>query len=159
MLKDYELNGADEFVIGNVLNGADSIDRIMMVTYLSQFENPRGKLAKKPIFEPDFRIGCVPYSRELGEVINDIIGRGFLIQFPYEEIYKEKTGEIKGGSLQASTSVNTIWLETNLGALKGNERLYDLYERNLKNLERYSNPDIRKAITKMLDKDKRFKRK
>lgn len=167
MAKDYGLkDGADEirnrvFVVGNVLNGADSVDRLMMATYLSQFEEPEGKLAKKPIFKPDFWIGYVPYSRELGKIINKNIKNGYLRQFPYETT-REKREREKGGrerkEVSLETSLDKIWMETNRGILERNRRLNEVYQRNWAILERYpSNPDMREAITKLLVKDKNLK--
>jgi len=74
--KDYDLR--DAFLIGTVHAGADTVSKLMAVTYLSQFEDLGSEFITRPPYRPDFHIGYIPYSNELITVVNDVHRRGHI---------------------------------------------------------------------------------
>ncbi len=71
---NYELRHA--FIKGVVFSGASSLDRLMGVVYLAQFEDLRGEFAQRPILKPDFQVLDIPWSRELLGWVNKIYHGG-----------------------------------------------------------------------------------
>jgi len=119
--QDPEYHLRDQFVEATILAGADSIQKLMAVTYLSQFENLEREFAIKPIFTPDFQVGIIPYSSELLERYNqnsdafDKVGAGLELKV----------------TQQSNTQANLDQF------IKKGAQLSRLYKQNKKNLERF----------------------
>ncbi len=115
----------DWFIKGTVNAGADSVDKLMAVTYLSQFENLNGEFATNPVFPPDFRIGKVPYSSALLEMYNYMSDRGFFLNSHGTQIIPVITDEYQ--------------MKINLDDLvERGAQLSRLYQANKKNLEKFA---------------------
>jgi hypothetical protein len=117
----------DWFVQATVLAGASSVQKVMAVTYLSQFEDLNREFATRPIFAPDFQVGVVPYSSALLELYNDVVSRMAL----------DARGD--GQDLRVSTETNT---QANIDDLvQRGAQLSRLYQENKRNLERFQEDD------------------
>lgn len=79
------------FVIGAIYRGADSFDKIMTATYLSQREDPSLEFIQNPIFPPDYHHGFIPYNNVLREAVNNSIVKGAIEQ--YVDDYELKIAE------------------------------------------------------------------
>lgn len=66
------------FALGAVHEGADSFDKIMTATYLSQFKDPFKEFMMNPVFPFDYQQGIIPYSTTLRKAINRTVDVGLL---------------------------------------------------------------------------------
>ena len=139
--KDPEHNLRDWYVMATVLEGADSIQKIMAVTYLSQFEDLEGEFATRPVFTPDFQVGIIPYSSNLLEIYNDIAHRAKL----------DSVGD--GQDLNVILATNT---QANIDhfVMEG-AQLSRLYQQNRKNLEKFEDDkqELFKKVNKLYHRD------
>lgn len=117
----------DWFVQATILAGANSVQKLMAVTYLSQFEDLEGEFATNPVFAPDFQIGTVPCSSALLGIYNDVIYCGGI----------SSNGD--GQNLAVMTATNT---PANIEQLiVEGAQLSRLYLQNKENLERFDDDD------------------
>jgi hypothetical protein len=117
----------DWYVQATILAGATSVQELMAVTYLSQFEDLNGEFATRPVYAPDFQVGVVPYSSELLELYNDVASRMGL----------DPRGN--GQDLRVQTEMNT---QANIDDLvQRGAQLSRLYQENKRNLERFKDDD------------------
>jgi hypothetical protein len=121
--ENSEYNLKEEFVEATILAGANTVQKLMAVTYLSQFEDLEGEFATRPIFTPDFQVGIIPYSSELLKRYNhncnafDPVGAGLDLKV----------------TQHANTQANIDYF------VKEGAQLSRLYQQNEKNLKRFEN--------------------
>ncbi len=109
------------YVKATVIAGATSVQKLMAVTYLSQFEDSRGEFAVRPVFTPDFQVGIIPYSSELLII--------------YNELAYALNSVRDGQNLQVQMEDNT---QTSIDAfVRGGAQLSRLYLENKRNLTRF----------------------
>lgn len=66
----------DYFIMENVWAGADSVGKLMAVTYLTQFQYVTGEFSRRPVYAPNFHIGYIPYSSSLLKDLEEVASRG-----------------------------------------------------------------------------------
>lgn len=59
--------------------GADTIAKLMAATYLAQFQDLNGEFAQRPIYEPNFLVGYVPYSARLVTDLTNLCREGQIL--------------------------------------------------------------------------------
>jgi len=113
------------YVKATVMAGATSVQKLMAVTYLSQFEDLQGEFAVKPVFIPDFQVGIVPYSSELLVI--------------YNELARALNSVRDGQNLSLQMEDNT---QVTIDAfVRGGAQLSRLYSENQRNLTRFQEND------------------
>lgn len=128
----------DCFIRETIRAGADTLARLMAVTYFSQYENLNGEFARNPVFPPDFKIGYVPYSSELVKVFNDTHKRGHV---HYPGIGAELM-------LAGSHDKKDLSYFTAEGA-----QLFRLYEANRENLQRHRGNTLSEKVRDCMSRD------
>lgn len=59
--------------------GAETVATLMAVTYLAQFRDLNGEFVQRPVYEPDFIVGFVPYSSRLIADLNHLNRKGYVV--------------------------------------------------------------------------------
>lgn len=114
----------DAFFTASILEGIDSVPKLMALTYLSQFEVLKNEFAQRPVYQPDFTVVGVPYSSALLNDLNNFTSRmGTVIWDGGAKMTVQK---------QENTDANTESM------IDGGAQLSRLYKANLKNYKRFA---------------------
>ena len=141
--KDWSLR--DSFFQENIRSGADSVGKLMAVTYLSQFEFHTGEFARRPVYCPDFHIGYIPYSSSLLKDLENVASRGMVV-----------ISGIEGKLSTASPQLNhdaTLKYFLNAGA-----QLARLYKVNESNLHHYNDEQLYSEVKRLWFQDRDSRR-
>jgi hypothetical protein len=143
----------DLFIKGTIAAGATSIEKLMAVTYLSQFENQRGEFAERPVFAPDFVMCFIPFSSQLLSVFEDVYHRG-LIDSPVGD-----GQDLCFHQSRHPLSATLSDLMDNL--LQDGAQLARLYLANKKNLKRFQRNDrgLFDKVRECYSRDRKLKKK
>lgn len=129
------------FIRETILRGADTLAKLMAVTYLSQYENLNGEFARDPVFPPDFKIGYVPYSSGLIKVFNEIHERRH-IHYP---------------GIEAELRLTDIHDDRDIDYFIANgAQLFRLYEANRENLKKYSGNNLFEKVRNCVFRDEKL---
>ncbi|GEM_PF-2394117 len=139
------------YVKATVMAGATSIQKLMAVTYLSQFEDLQGEFAVRPVFTPDFQVGIIPYSSELLVIYNELAlalnsvkdGQNLSVQIA------ENTQATIDAFVRGGAQFSRLYSENqrNLTRFQDNER--DLYTRVGESVQRDRN--LIKGLAYLID--------
>ncbi|MEN7982488.1 MAG: hypothetical protein ABFQ65_03495 [Nanoarchaeota archaeon] len=116
----------DIFIQATISKGANSIQKLMGVNYLSQFEDLNGEFVVRSVFIPDFKIGIIPYSSAFLELYNDHSSR----------LNVDLIGDGQNLRIRDFANLGNI---DNL--VKNGAQFSRLYLKNKKNLERFDGDD------------------
>ena len=133
----------DWFIMGTILRGGDSIDKLMAVTYLSQFSSLDGEFARRPVYTPDFHVGFIPYSTTLLQVFNNVAQRHLQQYFAGKAIYtvQKDPAEMR---------------ERDCHLIEQGAQLGRLFTANLKNLHKYAENGLWHAVEDCFRRDQRI---
>ncbi len=132
--KDYQF-AVDWFIIGTVLAGVDSVAKLRAATYLAQFQDLEGEFARRPVYQPDFHIGPVPYSNLLLAHLNDVAQRN-LVYLPSTE----KELHASFDRITSQPEANLEWL------LQEGAQFSRLYQANKKILKEHDQRQLFNAV-------------
>lgn len=135
----------DAYIRATVSKGADSVGKLMAVTYLSQFEDLTGKFAKNPVYTPDFHVGFIPYSSSLLALLNDVASRGMV------SLYSPAESELSVRFSSPEDLEGAIEHLVQHGAQLGR-----LYRANEENLRRHDSRQLFQHVRECYSRDRHF---